>query len=41
MLTPMLSNVYLPDVDARCVSVHNVLEDLQEVRQCLLAVLTP
>ena len=41
ILTSMFGHIYLPDVDARCVSVYNVLEDLQKLRHRFLAVLAP
>ena len=37
----MFGHVYLPNVDARCVSVYDVLEDLQKLRHRFLAVLAP
>lgn len=37
----MFGDVYLPNVDARCVGIYNVLEDLQEMRHRFLAVLAP
>ena len=41
VLTSMFGHIYLPNVDARCVSVYNVLEDLQKLRHRFLAVLAP